>query len=125
MDWRDARLKLRYMFTDDSAAEQRGVRLGFADQDEPVGHLLCTKHASDTLDRKLSGNNRKKARDHMFTAMFVRKTKAGCRESVTAAIESLSSQEDKQYLRKEWLSNIDSWALCARSHSCILLQLSN
>jgi hypothetical protein len=32
--------KLRYMLTDDSAAEQRGVRLGFADQDEPVGHLL-------------------------------------------------------------------------------------
>ena len=51
----------------------------------------------------------------MFTAMFVRKTRVGCRESVIAAIESLSSQEDKQYLRKEWLSNIDSWALCARN----------
>src|SRR6266516_717409 len=53
---------LRYMLTDDSAAEQRGVRLAFTDQDEPVGHLLYTKHVSDTLDRKLSGNNRKKAR---------------------------------------------------------------
>jgi hypothetical protein len=105
------------MLTDDSAAEQRGVRLAFTGQDEPVGHLLCTKHASDTLSRRLSGENRKKARDHMFTAMFVRKTRTGCRESVDAAINSLSSQEDKQYLRKEWLSNIDSWALCARSHS--------
>ena len=41
--------RLRYMLTDNSAAEQRGVRLAFTGQDEPVGHLLCTKHASDTL----------------------------------------------------------------------------
>ena len=32
--------KLRYMLTDDSAAEQRGVRLAFTDQNESVGHLF-------------------------------------------------------------------------------------
>jgi hypothetical protein len=117
--------KLRYMLTDDSAAEQRGVRLAFAKQDSPVGHLLCTKHSGATLDRQLSGSDRKKARDHMYTAMLVRKTMAGCRESVLAAIDSLSSSKEKQYLRKEWLESVESWALCARSHSCILLQVCN
>jgi hypothetical protein len=96
------------MLTGDSAAEQRGVRLAFAKQDDPVGHLLCTKHSGVTLDRQLSGSARKKTRDHMYTAILVRKTTTGCRESVLAAINSLSSPKDKQYLRKEWLESVES-----------------
>jgi hypothetical protein len=57
----------------------------------------------------------------MYTAILVRKTITGCRESVLAAIDSLSSSKDKQYLRKEWLESVELWALCARSHSYILL----
>jgi Holliday junction resolvase len=57
----------------------------------------------------------------MYTAILIRKTITSYRESVLAAINSLSSSKDKQYLRKEWLENVESWALCARGHSYILL----
>jgi hypothetical protein len=73
-----------------------------------MGHLLCIKHLGATLDRHLSGSARKKGRDHMYTAILVRKTTTDCRESVLIAIDSLSSSKDKQYLRKEWLESVES-----------------
>jgi hypothetical protein len=116
--------RLRWMLTDDSAAEQRGVRLAFDNEDECVGHLLCTKHSGNTLDRNLSGPNKKEARKHMYTAMYTRKTRIGCQDSVQQAIDSLPSEKDKAYLRNNWYNSLDSWAMCVRSHSCILLQVS-
>ncbi len=68
--------KLAYILTDDSAAEQRGVRLAFDDVESQVRHLLCTKHSGATLDRNLAGNSKKEARQHMKDAMYVRRTAA-------------------------------------------------
>lgn len=51
---------LRYMLTDDSAAEQRAVRLAFlrliADEQE-VTHLLCVFRSEQTLKRKFKGSS--------------------------------------------------------------------
>jgi hypothetical protein len=59
----------------------------------------------------------------MYTAMYVRKTRPGAADSVQKAIDSLSSEKHKAYLRNNWLNSIDSWAMCARSHVCLLLQV--
>ena len=115
--------KLHYILTDDSAAEQRGVRLAFGDIQDTVRHLLCIKHSGATIDRNLAGKAKATARAHMYTAMYVRKTRPGAADSVQKAIDSLSSEKDKAYLRNNWLNSIDSWAMCARSHVCLLLQV--
>ena len=74
--------KLHYILTDDSAAEQRGVRLAFGDIQDTVRHLLCTKHSGATIDRNLAGKAKATARAHMYTAMYVRKTRPGVADSV-------------------------------------------
>lgn len=115
--------KLAYILTDDSAAEQRGVRLAFDDVESQVRHLLCTKHSGATLDRNLAGNSKKEARLHMKDAMYVRRSRLGAADSVQKAIDSLPSKNDKDYLRNNWLNSIDSWAMCARTQCCLLLQV--
>jgi hypothetical protein len=118
--------QLAYMLTDDSAAEQMAVRRAFPareDGTQPVQHLLCTTHSERTLNRRLAGKGKEKVRRCMFKALRTRRTIAGCRESVNHAIEACTSQKDKDYLRKEWLGNPEQWAMAARQHSCILLQV--
>jgi hypothetical protein len=118
--------QLAYMLTDDSAAEQMAVRRAFPakeDGTQPVQHLLCTTHSERTLNRRFCGEGKVKVRRCMFNALRTRRTMAGCRESVNHAIEACTSQKDKEYLRKEWLSNPEQWAMAARQHSCILLQV--
>ena len=49
---------LRYILTDDSAAEQKAVKLAFhglIDGENEVSHLLCRVHSERTLDRNLKG----------------------------------------------------------------------
>ena len=53
-----------YMLTDDSAAEQRAVRLAFQGLEEgatEITHLLCVFHSEQTLKRNLSGPRNKRA----------------------------------------------------------------
>ena len=48
----------RYAVTDDSAAEQKAVRLAFRghqDGEQEVSHFLCRTHSERTLNRALSG----------------------------------------------------------------------
>ena len=50
--------RLRYMLTDDSAAEQRAVRLAFQGLEEgitEISHLLYVFHSEQTLKRNFSG----------------------------------------------------------------------
>jgi len=117
--------KLRYALTNDSAAEQRAIKLAFqgllASQLE-VTHLLCRVHSMRTLDRKLARGIDKEAKRHLVAALCNRKTSIGCDESINAAINA-APQDQKEYINKEWKATKAQWANYARMHSTLLLQV--
>ena len=52
----------RYVLTDDSAIEQRAIRLAFpglSAGEQEVTHLLCSVHSNRTLLRRLGSNTNK------------------------------------------------------------------
>lgn len=113
-----------YFLTDDSAAEQRAVGLAFEDLtgDNSVEHFLCRTHSERTLTRNLAGVQCKEAKSHLYAALYLRHTEAGCEESILAAIAA-ASENKKAYIRQEWWSTRTKWAYYARQHSCMLLQV--
>lgn len=115
----------RYAITDDSAAEQRAVRLAFRGLDageQEVSHFLCRTHSERTLNRQLAGDRCKKSRDHLYKALYLRKTGGGCEDSITAALAAAPDQKTEDYIRREWWNSREKWANYARQHSCLLLQ---
>ena len=115
--------RLRYIITDDSAAEQRGVSLAFRgliDGEMEVTHLLCRTHSERTLNRKLVGPNCKNAKKHLYDALYFRKTELGCDDSLKKALAA-APEEKRQYIDREWVQTKSKWANYARQHSCILL----
>lgn len=127
MVWRKGGWLLRYMITDDSAAEQRAVRLAFRGLEvgeQEVQHLLCRRHCEQTLKRKLGAKDCKVAFEHLYKALYFRFTHAGCLESIHAALKA--APEDKQkYIQRDWLETRELWGYYyyARQHSCLLLQV--
>lgn len=116
--------RLRYIITDDSAAEQRAVSLAFQGLivgEMEVSHFLCRKHSERTLNRTLAGDKCKKARKHLYDALYFRKTEPGCEDSISKALIA-APKEKRDYIEREWLQTRAQWANYARQHSCILLQ---
>lgn len=124
--------KLEYMLTDDSSAEQLAVRRAFnvryGDEfDIPkVQHLLCTRHCKETLLRRYKGQGLpKEAYEHMLKALYVRKSKDGCLESIDRAIDICQQANDQvnvRYLRREWRADTVKWAHWFRARTSLLLQ---
>lgn len=91
------------MLTDDSAGEQCAVRKAFRgliDGKMEVTHLLCKVHTLRTMRTKLSGPSNIKVQEHLMAALYNRKTKPGCEESICAAMDAASPRQ-KNYLEKE------------------------
>jgi MULE transposase domain len=123
--WCRGNWPLRYALTDDSATERLAVRQAFPGVDggeTNVTHLLCTVHSSRTLMRRLS--HAPESRKHLNSAMFNRKTEGGCLEDINLAINSAPNDETRQYIINEWLNDRYAWAMFARQHSALLLQVS-
>ena len=117
---------LRYIITDDSAAEQRGVKLAFkglVDGEQEVDHFLCRKHSERTMNRKLSSDACKEARKHLYAALYFRLSEPGCDDSLKSAISAAPNQKVKDYIQKEWVATKRQWAYYARQHSSLLLQV--
>ena len=117
---------LRYIITDDSAAEQKAVRLAFRGLEEgeqQVDHFLCRKHSERTLKRELSAKTCKKSFEHLFQALYYRYSEQGCLDEINAAIAAAPDSK-KEYIRKWWLHTRRLWAYYARQHSCLLLQVT-
>jgi hypothetical protein len=62
-----------------------------------------------------------KVLQHLTTALKYRRTKAGCEESIQAALDAALA-EDKSYIEREWWDTRELWAMYARQHSPLLLQ---
>ena len=115
----------RYMIIDDFAAEQRAVRLAFRElevDEQEIFHFLCKKHFERTLNRKLADDKCKKIREHLYFALYFRKIREDCENSIKRAIDAVSNQEKRDYVEREWWKTRKIWANFARQHSCLLLQ---
>ena len=94
---------LRYILTDDSAGEQSAMRKAFPGLiagEQEVTHLLCTVHSERALQRNLANQEYKQALEHLLTAMRIRRTRAGCEESIQAAIKACPKAK-RAYIEKE------------------------
>ena len=116
--------RLRYIITDDSAAEQRGVSLAFLGLiagEMKISHFLCRTHSERTLNRKLTDAACKNAKKHLYDALYFRKTEMGCDDSIKKAMKSAPACK-RDYIEREWAQTKPQWANYSRQHSCILLQ---
>ncbi|SLM33896.1 MULE transposase domain, partial [Lasallia pustulata] len=123
--WCHNQWHLRYMLTDDSAGEQSAVRKAFpglSAGEMEVSHLLCKVHSQRTLRKALPGEANQRCREHLMAALYNRKTKPGCEESIQAAI-NVAPRHRQSYVEKEWWETRVEWANYARCHSAILLQV--
>jgi hypothetical protein len=126
--WCQGLSHLRYFLTDDSAAEQSAFKKvfpGLLAGELEVSHCLCRVHSMRTLDRKQKAKKYAAPKKHLLSAMFGRTTKPGCLAEIQAAIEATSDVEMRTYIEKEWLHTSDQWALYARQHSPLLLQVTS
>jgi hypothetical protein len=80
-------------------------------------------HSERTLRRKLVGNACEKAREHLRSALYDRRTRRGCEESVEAAIRA-APDRSKNYIRTRWLAHAERWANYARCDSALLQQIA-
>ena len=64
----------------------------------------------------------KQALEHLLTAMRIRRTRAGCEESIQAAIKACPKAK-RAYIEKEWFATCPQWAIFARQHSSLLIQV--
>lgn len=89
------------MLTDDSAGEQAAVKKAFPGLevgDMEVSHLLCTVHSERTLQRHFGSESKRPILKHLTTALYIRKTKASCHDSIDAAIKACS-QSNKDLIK--------------------------
>ena len=113
------------MLTDDSAGEQSAVQkafLGLSAGELEVSHLLCKVHSHRALQKALPGEANRRCREHLCAALYNRKTKPGCEESIQAAIKEAPPKR-QSYVEKEWWDTRAEWANYTRCHSALLLQV--
>ena len=117
--------QMKYALTDDTATERLAVKQAFPGpngQNSSVTHLLCTVHSSRTLMRQLGHASISKK--YLTSAMMYQKTEGGCVDDINQAIDAAPNHETKQYITNYWLNDRFSWAMFARHHSQILLQVT-
>jgi hypothetical protein len=123
--WCSGRWQMKYALTDDSAMERLAVRLTFPGENgeiSSVTHLLCTVHSSRTLMRRLG--HAPVSKKYLTSAMIYQKTEGDCVENINQAIDAAPDDETKQYIVNQWLNDRYAWALFARQHSTLLLQVT-
>jgi hypothetical protein len=80
-------------------------------------------HSDRTLRRKITGKANATARAHMQTALWTRKTEAGCKDSISKAIETAKDEATRAYITKNWEADVGMWAHFARRKACLLQQV--
>jgi hypothetical protein len=127
------RWKMRYAITDDSGAEYNGITGAFqgliAGETEP-SVLLCKKHCGETLRRRFKGQQYEKTLRHMMVALWNRKTRPGCEQSLQSAIDALPKdhfglpdQVQSKYIENEWWKTLDRVSKGKTPSSCVLLTM--
>ena len=113
----------RYILSDQSSIEIKSIKEAFpginaGEQECEV--ILCTVHIMRTWMTKIY---EKKTRDVMVAAMYKR-TKIGCEQLVQDAVENCTVPAIQNYIKRNYMKNTQQWALWARQHSPLLLQVT-
>src|SRR5467141_1007315 len=77
-----------------------------------------------TLKRNMTGKANATAKSHMLTALWTRETEAGCKHSISKAIETAKDEATKAYIGNNWEVDMHMWAYFARRKACLLQQVS-
>ena len=113
----------RYFLPDQSAIEANAINMvfrGLEAGEMECTIILCTVHIMRTWMSKIYGEA---ARNKMILAMH-RQTRAGCEENIQQAINLAPTLTVKNYIIKNYANNSEKWALWARQHSPLLLQVT-
>ena len=115
--------RLRYFQTDDSAAEQLGVRTAFShlQGENRILHLLCTRHFVETMRRKIPPQY-SEARACFQAAIYNRSSRETCFESLDRAKACVPEHLARWIERQK--SSSEHWAHWGRRHMPLLLQAS-
>ena len=120
----------RYVLTDDSVIEQRAIRLAFlglSAGEQEVEHLLCSVHSNRTLLRPL-GSTANKPIYHLLKHAIYCVTKIKNRELYDEAVQVAGtidpSGNTAKYVQTYWHQTASKWAMHARQHSPLLLQVT-
>jgi hypothetical protein len=89
---------------------------------QEVGIFYCTWHSRKALQRDLQSYG--KGCDLMLQAMY-KVTRMGCEQLVQEAINKLPLEQNKNYVRRNWVNNMEKWAMYSRQHSPLLLQMTS
>ena len=114
----------RYILSDQSSIEAKGIKMAFpgiSAGEQECEVIICVVHVMRTWMTKIYD---KKTRDSMVAAMHKR-TKIGCEKFIEDAIESCSVPAIKNYIERNYKNNTKQWALWARQHSPLLLQVTS
>ena len=120
-DWQS-----KYFLTDDSAAEQRAVKLAFwglIDGEMEVDHFFCRTHSERILNRRLIDDACKQARFHLYIVFYFRKISMGCEQFIKAVIKSAFNQKFRKYIENKWWQTKKQWMYYVKQHLCFLLQI--
>ena len=128
--WCAGKWQPRYVLTDNSAIEQRAIRLAFPGLtagELEVEHLLCSVHSNRTLLRRLGSDAHKPIYQLLKHAMYCL-TKIKNRELCDQAVHIASTIDDSgktaKYVQMFWHQTASKWAMYARQHSPLLLQVT-
>ncbi|RHZ58975.1 hypothetical protein Glove_366g25 [Diversispora epigaea] len=116
--------KPRYFLQDQSNIEEKSIKLvfpGLINGEQECEVIFCTVHLQRTWMHKIyEVNTRKK----MTQAMY-KWTRIGCKALIREAIDQCPVQSIKQYIKRYYFKNNHQWALWARQHSPLLLQVTS
>jgi hypothetical protein len=113
----------RYFLPDQSAVEANAINTVFRGLDAgemECSVVLCTVHVMRAWMSKIYGED---VRSKMVLAMH-RRTRPGCEESLQQAIDLAPTHTVRNYIMKNYVNNTEKWALYARQHSPLLLQVT-
>jgi hypothetical protein len=112
----------RYILSDQSSIEAKSIKKtfpGISVGEQECEVILCVVHVMRTWMTKIYD---KKTRDIMNAAMHKR-TKIGCEKLVQDAINNCEVPAIQNYIKRNYIKNTQQWALWARQHSPLLLQV--
>ncbi|RHZ57876.1 hypothetical protein Glove_382g50 [Diversispora epigaea] len=115
--------KSRYFLADQSSIEAKSIVTAFPGLqkgEQKCTVIFCTVHVMRTWMSKIYDS---KTRSEMIQAMHKR-TKIGCEMLVQESINDCALLPIKRYISRYYLKNIHQWALWARQHSPLLLQVT-
>ncbi|RHZ57021.1 hypothetical protein Glove_395g66 [Diversispora epigaea] len=109
---------------DQSNIEANSIKLAFPglkNGEQKCDSIFCTVYLMRTWMSKIY---EVKTRQKMIQAMYKR-TKIGCEDLIQQAINECPVPTIKQYISRYYKKNNQQWALWARQHSSLLLQVTS